>query len=107
MDQRIKQLLDDARKALREDREKIELLEILVKHPGWEVYLGILRAKLQMFSEQILAPAGSQDGLVVQEYVKGTMCGLIIARDIAAVTIAGKDQLKQPVGEEEDVDESA
>lgn len=106
MDQRIEQLLKDSRSADKVDRERIELFEMLVRSPGWLAYISILEAKLQMLADQVLSPAGSVDGLVTLEYVKGTMSGLVIARDIPSVTIAAKDQIRrQPVNEEIDNDD--
>jgi hypothetical protein len=105
VDQRIEQLLRDARAANKIDRERIELLEMLIRTPAWQAYVGIIEAKLQMLADEVLAPAKSVDGMVTMEYIKGTMSGLVIARDIPFVTIAAKDQLRpQPVEEIEDDD---
>ncbi len=58
-----------------------------------------------MLADEVLRPARSVDGMVTLEYVKGTMSGLVIARDIPSVTIAGKDQLRtKPVNAEIDDD---
>jgi hypothetical protein len=107
VDQRIEELLRDARRATKIDLERVELFEALVRTPGWLAYVEILEAKLQMFADQILAPAQSIDGMVMLEYVKGAMSGLVIARDIPSVTIAAKDQLRtQPVTEMDDDDDA-
>lgn len=106
MDQHIEDLFRDGRAADKIDRERIELFEALVRSPGWLAYISILEAKLQMFADQVLSPAGSVDGMVTLEYVKGTMSGLVIARDIPSVTIAAKDQIRsKPVNTEIDDDD--
>ena len=106
MDQRIEDLLRDARKADKIDRERIELFEGLVKSPGWAAYVEILNAKIQMCADQVLAPSKSVDGMVTLEYVKGAMSGLIMARDITSITIAAKPDIRQPVKEDEDHDDA-
>src|SRR5262245_52307550 len=104
VDPRIEEILREARKAAKVDRERIELFEALVRQPAWLAFVEILEAKLQMFSDQLLAPAGSIDRMVELEYIKGAMSGLVMARDIPSVTIAGKDQLRQsqPVEDEDE-----
>jgi len=104
VDQRIEDLLREARKADRIDRERADAFVSLVKHPGWDMYMEILNAKIQMLADQVLAPAASIDALVGMEYVKGAMSGLIMARDIPSVTIAAKAEL-QPVKEDDDDEE--
>jgi hypothetical protein len=106
VDQRIEQLLKDAREALRIDKERVELFEMLVRTPGWIAYVSILEAKLQMLADQVLAPAGSVDALIGLEYIKGAMSGLVMARDIPGATIAAKDQLRAESAMELDDDES-
>jgi len=102
---RVEELFKQARKADKIDRERIELFEMLVKTPGWQAFVEILNAKIQLFADQVMSPAGTRDGLVALEYVKGAMSGLIMARDIPSVTIAAKPDLRQPVMEMEDEDE--
>lgn len=106
MDQRVEDLLREARKASRIDRERIEQFEGLIRSPGWSTYLQVLEAKIQMLADEVLSPAKSVDGMVGLEYVKGAMSGLIMARDIPSVTIAAKPDLI-PVGADEEEDEDA
>jgi hypothetical protein len=95
LDSRIEELLKNARAADRIDREREELFGVLVRSPGWQEYVSLIEAKLQMMADAILAPAESVDSLVALEYVKGAMSGLIIARDLPSVTIAAMEQLRQ------------
>jgi hypothetical protein len=104
-DPRVDELLKQARRADKIDRERIEVFEMLVKTRGWQTFVEILDAKIQLFADQVMSPAGTRDGLVALEYVKGAMSGLIMARDIPSVTIAAKPDLRQPVIEDGDSDE--
>lgn len=88
MDQRVEELIKNARAANKVDRDRKELFEGMVKSKAWQAYVELLNAKLQMLSDELLSPAGSVDRLISQEYVKGAMSGVVIARDIPAVTIA-------------------
>lgn len=107
-DRRIEELLRQARAADKVDRERIELFEGMIQTAGWKAFMEILNAKIQMFADQLMVPAGSIDGCVASEFVKGAMGGLVMARDIPAATIAMKDQLRrQPVSEEEFEDDDA
>jgi hypothetical protein len=94
-DPRIEELLKEARRASKIDRERIEFFESMIRTPAWLAYMELLEAKIQMLADEILGPARSVDGMVALEYLKGTMSGLVIARDIPSVTIAAKDQIRQ------------
>lgn len=85
--ERTAELLESARKADKIDKERIQFFEAMVKSPGWPIYLELLNLRIQAFADAVLAPAGSVDGAVALEYVKGTMSGLVIARDLPSVII--------------------
>lgn len=93
-------LLSDARKADAIDRERADFLQALVKTPGWKVYLELLNLRIQNFADQVMAPAGSINGMISSEYLKGAMSGVIIARDLPAVIIAAMEQLRPATHEE-------
>lgn len=96
------QLAKDSRAADRVDRERAELFEALVKTPGWKVYTDLLNQKIEDLGSVILGPAGSVDGAIGLEYQKGTMRGLIIAKDLPHLTILGAKQISAPdIGDEE------
>lgn len=104
----VEELMRNARAAAKVDRERIELFEKLVTTPAWQAYIELLNAKIQLFADQLMLPGGSIDGCIALEYVKGAMGGLIMARDIPDATIAGKDQLRSMLTEEdEDADEDS
>lgn len=71
-----------ARDADRVDKDRAESLRILMRLPVWAVYVSILDAKIQELGDNILAPVSSVDGCIVAEGVKGTMRGLLLARNL-------------------------
>lgn len=91
----ISEVMKDFRKADKEDRERAELFKAMINSPGWKAYIGVLEAKIQSYSEQLLAPSGGLDGMVASEWVKGAMSGLIMARDVVSVTIAAIEELRR------------
>jgi hypothetical protein len=91
----IEDLRKQSRDADREDLRRAELFRSLVRTEGWQEYIKLLDAKVQAFSDQLLAPAKSVDGMVESEWIKGAMSGLIMARDVASVTIAAIEQLRR------------
>lgn len=95
MDQRISDLVSEARKADAEDKERAELFSVMVKSPGWQEYVALLNRRIQIFADSVLEPAGGLDGTIASEFVKGTMRGLLLARDIPSVTIQAVEQLRR------------
>lgn len=91
MDPMFKKQIEELRKVGREadklDKQRAELFEGLTKHPGWDVYQDLLNSRIQTYADAVMAPAGTVDGAVALEWVKGAMSGLIMARDLPSVTI--------------------
>lgn len=86
-------LLKDGRKADTEDREFAEAMQGLVKSPSWQLYEAQLTRLIENRGEQVMGPANSADGAWALEYVKGAMYGLLLARNLPAVTIAAMKHL--------------
>lgn len=93
MDRQVEELLKNARAANKVDKDRKELFEGMIKSKAWQAYVELLNMKLQMLSDDLLSPAGSIDRLISQEYIKGAMSGVVIARDIPAVTIAAMAEI--------------
>lgn len=93
IEQTIEELFKAARAADTEDKERAQLFRSMTGSAAWKAYVELLESKLQTFSEALLAPAGSVDGMVALEYVKGAMSGLVLARDLPSVIIAAMDAL--------------
>ena len=103
--QLIEDLLKNAREAQKVDSERLELFEKMVTTPGWGAYVTLLNAKIQLFADQLMNPCGGVDECVAQEYVKGAMSGLIMARDIPDAIISAKDQIRSISPEEDEHDD--
>lgn len=88
MDQRTEELQRDSRVADRIDKERAELFAVMVKTPAWASYLEVLNSMIEQRGAEILSPANSVDGAIALEHVKGTMYGLILARDLPSITIS-------------------
>lgn len=83
----IEDLLKDGRALDKIDRDRAELFEPMVKTPGWLAYVEVLNSMIEQRGTEILGPAGSVDGAMRLEYIKGAMFGLLLARDLPSVTI--------------------
>lgn len=84
----ISDLLKEARAADKIDTERAEKFQGLLAHPGWSIYQDLLNARIQLFADAVMGPAGSVDGAIALEWIKGAMSGVILARDLPSVTIA-------------------
>lgn len=76
-----------SREALTKDRQRRDAFEGLLKHTGWGVFQELMNSMIEQRAQQILAPAGSVDGAMLLEHVKGTMNGLILARDLPSLIV--------------------
>lgn len=94
----IDEAIRDGRKALREDQEKAEILGTLVRHPGWKVYMRLVESHKQSFGDVLLRPAGGLDGAINSEYIKGVVCGLLLATNLPGSII---DDMKRHEADEE------
>lgn len=87
-DEQITELLKTGRAADKLDRERAEAFSGLVSHPAWPLYQELLNVMIQARSVDLLVPAGGSDGAFILEFVKGSMNGLILARDLPSIMIA-------------------
>ena len=81
-------MAQEARKIELFDRQRAKLFEDLENHGGWKLFLKLLNDRITEIGQEVVAPVGSVDGVLRCEHLKGSMYGLIIARDIVPVTIA-------------------
>src|SRR5262245_33839858 len=85
----LEELLKLSRRARREDVALGEAMQRLVQNADFQTYLEkVIGSRVQSFGDTLMEPSGSQDGLVRMEYIKGTLCGLCLARDLPRVIIA-------------------
>lgn len=85
--EQVEELLKEGRAADKLDKERAETFAGLLKNPGWVLLSDLLNTRIQALGEAIVEPGGSVDGMVALEYIKGTMRGLILARDLPQLTI--------------------
>lgn len=97
----VAELLSEARKAKKIDLERADAMTALITKPEWAVYVELLTPRIQNFADQLMAPLSTMDATLGQEYLKGAMSGLIIARDLPAVIIAAMKELR-PAKDEDD-----
>lgn len=97
----IQEVLRQARKSDKEDQERIELFQTLLRNPAFKAYQELLGHKLESLGALLLMPSGSLDGLVTTEWQKGAMYGLVLARDVVSVTVQIADEARkaQPADE--------
>jgi hypothetical protein len=81
-------LIKASKEALRIDRARKEAFEALVKHPAWKMYQDLLNNMANDRGSLLLRPAGSVDMAIGMEFVKGTMNGLLLARDLPMLVIS-------------------
>lgn len=86
--ERLEDLRRQARAADANDRALVEDLQKLTCHGAYFAFQMFLNRRIEMFSQELLGPAGSIDGLIAHEFVKGAMFGLILARDLPQVIVA-------------------
>lgn len=98
--ERLAELIKESRETNRKDAMAAQVFEAMIATTGWSSYVRELDRRLQTFADQMLRPAGSLDGCLTQEFIKGAMFGLTLARDIPSVTIAAMKDLR-PEAEEE------
>lgn len=84
---RHEELLRESRDALFKDRQRKDAFEGLLRHPGWPMFQELLNSMIGIRAEQILGPAGSIEGAISLEFVKGAMNGLILARDLPGLIV--------------------
>ncbi len=95
-DQLFSELKKVGIEADRLDRKRAELLNGLIKHPGWNVYKELLIALIDYRGLSVIATSRSIDGMVALEYEKGAMSGLILARDLPSVIVNAMNTSEAP-----------
>lgn len=94
------ELLKIGREADKIDKERADTFEGLMKHPGWKLFTDLLDIRIAGLGESMLEPSNSVDGMVALEYVKGTMRGLLLARNLPQLTIQAMTPPKPADGDE-------
>lgn len=80
----------------RKVKEDAELLEGLMKHPGWARYLALIEANAQVHHKKAMMPLENLMLATASEYAKGTLYGLTLAASLPSAKIQEAAELRQP-----------
>lgn len=100
----LEERLKEGRAADKIDKDRAEKFRAMTATEGWKLYIELLETRQQIFADALMTPAGTLDGAVALEYVKGTMSGLILARDLPSIIIAVMDSPAGPATDGDDED---
>lgn len=104
--QQFEKLLEDSRIYDKVDRDRASIFEGLVRSPGWILFVELVNEIIEHRGAELLAPSGSIDGVLAGEHLKGSMSGLIMARDMPSVIIAHMEAMKSPAQYDASEDEN-
>src|SRR5262245_39056673 len=79
---------ENLRKIAAEQRDFVDAMKVLRKNGAFRLYLGALEKMIQARGDVLMVPVAGFDKTLEQEFIKGAMNGLILARDICDVTIS-------------------
>lgn len=82
------------------DKEFAEAMAELERFQPFQIYKALLAKKIQTCGDELMLPLKDFDAALLQEHVKGTMNGLILARDLPSVTIAAMKDSSAPQTED-------
>lgn len=93
----------EIRKYNTQDRQRARDLKDLVRTPGWAAYMKLLDGYIDDRMKDVLAPTPS-NGALTSEYVKGTVNGLITARNVVPTIVADYEAFSQSGEDTEEED---
>lgn len=99
IDEEYSRLLREGKDAKSKDKERLELFEILIRHPGWKLLMEMAAGRKQELADQILAPEEDEFALIRNVGLKGEMRGILFLETTLGRTIAG---LKAQFGDEQE-----
>lgn len=88
-----KEIESEQRAERRKIREDSELLEGLMKHPGWARYMALIEAVGQNFHREAMLPLENLMLATKGEYAKGTLNGLTLAASLPSAKIREASEL--------------
>jgi hypothetical protein len=92
-----KEQIEEAQKR-KKDVERVRAFQIMVKSDGWQHYQELLNGKVAGLTQNIFDPP-SEASTRVEDHKKGTIFGLLYARDLPSITIAAHEA-SEPASEE-------
>jgi hypothetical protein len=97
--------IKQARKQAEEDKERMDLLRMLHKHPGWPYFVDLLNQALASRGAELLMPLSSTELNAVErsEHNKGAMYGITFSRDLLHVIVSADTEARksEPAPEED------
>lgn len=70
-----------------------ELMQSLVKHPGWARYMAMIEAVGQNFNRTLMTPLNDVGETVKTEHAKGALTGLSVAASLPSAKIREASEL--------------
>lgn len=98
-----KRELQEERRKLRADAARVEAFRHLIRQEGWDYFVSLLNAAVTDRMKNVLEP--SADGETLKnEHNKGTVYGIIWARDLLPTIIATHEanEASNPTTEDDD-----
>ena len=92
-DKVAKEIEADQRADRRKIKEDAELLDGLMKHPGWPRYLALIEAVGQNFHQEAMMPLENLMLATKSEYAKGALKGLTLAASLPSSKIREASEL--------------
>lgn len=80
--------LKAAKAAQKKDDELKEACQALRNYEPWKVYRAHLNRIVEQNASNLMQPLQSMDAVLLEQYIKGTMNGLILARDHVDVILS-------------------
>jgi hypothetical protein len=85
------------------DTKRVRAFGDLVRLEGWQMYVDLLNTYITEKGSQLMEPLSSDPNAAArQEYVKGAMYGLSLARDVVSITIKTAKEQRAPSEEEKE-----
>lgn len=76
------------REIAKENAALVDAMKELLRFEPFKVYTEALNRMIGYRSEELMEPLAGFDAALRQEWVKGAMNGLILARDLPSITLA-------------------
>lgn len=102
------EVLKEARRLAERDKERADILGLLLKHPGWAVFEEMCNEQLTERGKLLMEPLPANELNAVEraEHNKGAMYGIAFMKDLPRVTcmVAQEARKSDPATDEEDDD---
>lgn len=101
MDKTTKEIANSQRKDRTTVKADAELMQSLIKHPGWPRYMAMIEAVGQNFNNQMMQPLVNVMEVTKTEYAKGALTGLSVAASLPSAKIREASDLSNQSADDE------